>query len=462
MRRAVWKVLAVVAAAVLFVLALPPADFAPAGFFCFVPLFVAFRGKGFALGFVAGMATLIIAALVAWSGVFYEPSLKDASPDWVFTGFALFGLVVGVSCAIVGEVRNPPRWFPWVLAAWAVLLEAALLVYLPAHLALSQYRIFPAMKLASIGGVWLVSYFVWVVNFHLANLYISRNRPALALCGAVLGTYFGLAAFTGRPTPGTLKVGIVQTPTMSLDELAALNLQAAKRGAEIVVWPELSGMANASLGDTRPLVRLASQQGQPPFVTSFEDDFGPRPYNVAAIFSDEGESERYRKRKLFGGETNVHAPGRDPVAAKIGPLTFGINICFDSCFPSVMRETARLKDVSVILLPTLDPVGPYGTTQAMHAAYTPFRAAELGVPIVRADTTAYSMGVDARGVIVAELGSGIEAVAVADVTAERRSTLYKRFGDWFLWACGLAVVVGMVAGRMAALRRKTSSLAENL
>jgi apolipoprotein N-acyltransferase len=453
-----WKLLAVAVSAVLFVLALPPADWAPLGFFCFAPVLVAIRGKGFAWGFVAGMAVLLLGALLTWSGWFYEPSLTDAKPDWNFTGFALFGLVVGMSCAIVGEMKVHPNWLPWVLAAWAVLFESVLLLYIPAHIALTQYRIFPAMKLASVGGVWLVSYAVWVVNFHLAQGYVTKSRWTMALCGAFLGTYFGFAAFMGHPRSGTLRVGLVQTQTTVLDDLARLNAQATEEGAQVVVWPELSATYSAHGGDTTELRKLARQPGQAPFVTSFEDDNAPLPHNVAAIFSKDGESPRYNKRKLFGGERNVHAPGDEPKAATVGGVTYGLNICFDSCFPSVMRETAALDGVEVVLLPTQDPIGPYGTIQAFHAAYTPFRAAELGTPVLRADITAYSMAVDSRGVIVAELGPGIEGVLVAEVTPSRRATLYRRFGDWVLWACGAVALAGLVAGRKARRRPPESSL----
>lgn len=458
MGKLIGKFLAVAASAVLFLLALPPADIAPLGFFCFTPVFVAVRGKGFAWGFLAGLSVLILGALLAWSGWFYRPSLIGESPEWLFTGFALFGLVVGLVCGIVGEIRDPARRLPWILAAWAVLFEAALLLYLPAHIALTQYRMFAAMKVASFGGIWLVSYLVWVVNLFLADGFVRKDRWTMALCGSFLGAWFGFSAFTGHPKEGTLNVGLVQTQTMAPDELESFNKEATARGAQIVVWPELLGTASAPRGDTRILRELAAQEGQVPFVTSFEDDNEPLPYNVASMFSRDGESERYRKRKLFGGERNDHARGSDPVATTVDGVTYGLNICFDSCFPSVMRDTALLEGVSVILLPTFDPIGPYGTIQAFHAAYTPFRAAELGVPIVRSDWTAYSMAVDSRGVIVAEMGSGREGVTVADVTPERRPTIYRRFGDWFLWASGLIAAAGLIKGRMAGRGRRPSSL----
>lgn len=458
MKSAAWALLAVVCSAVLLVLSLPPADIAPLGFLCLAPLFVAMRGKGFAWGFVSGIAVAAVAALLSLSGWFYEKSFVGASPGFVYAGFGFFGFVIGMCAAIVGENKKPHSWLPWVMAAWAVLFETLLLVYLPAHLALTQYRIFPAMKLASFGGIWLVSYTVWVVNFHLAQGYVTRNRRTMALCGAFLGAYFGISAFTGFPAHGENIVGIVQTDTSESERLIEHNRLATQQGAEIVVWPEHAGDAFASFGATSSLRELALESDQAPFVTSFNDDTPIMPYNTAAIFSAEGESERYAKRKLFGDEGTDHLRGTKPVAVTHAGQTYGLNICYDTCFPSIMRETANLPGVSMILVPTLDPVGPYGTVQAYHAAFTTFRAAENGVPIVRADTTAYSMVVDARGVIVAQLGPGKEGIKVAEVTAERRNTVYRMVGDWFLWVCGFLVLAGLIQGRPSPKKPKGSSL----
>ncbi|HVL38793.1 MAG TPA: hypothetical protein VM328_05325, partial [Fimbriimonadaceae bacterium] len=94
----------------------------------------------------------------------------------------------------------------------------------------------------------------------------------------------------------------------------------------------------------------------------------------------------------------------------------------------------------------LDPVAPYGFVQAVHAAYTPFRAAETGLGIVRAETTAYSMIVDGRGQILAEAGSGTEEILQAELRKPTRRTIYLLLGDWFLYLCGIVVLAGVLTG----------------
>lgn len=65
----------------------------------------------------------------------------------------------------------------WWFAALATLLEAVLLVKLPAHLALSQYRNAFFVQLASIGGIWMVSFLIWWANFALANCLQGDRNP---------------------------------------------------------------------------------------------------------------------------------------------------------------------------------------------------------------------------------------------------------------------------------------------
>jgi apolipoprotein N-acyltransferase len=99
-----------------------------------------------------------------------------------------------------------------------------------------------------------------------------------------------------------------------------------------------------------------------------------------------------------------------------------------------MRETV-LAGADVIALPTLDPKSQNGFIQAAHAAYTTFRAAELGVPIVRAENTAWSMVVSSAGRISGKAPVGWEGAMARDLPRDQRVTPYRLLGDWFLWLC---------------------------
>lgn len=464
-----WLLVSSVASAILIVLAMPPADIGVLGFVALVPIFLAVRGNGFAFGFVGGMATAMMGGYLTASGWFYNPSLVDADPSWNYVGFAFFGLVIGFMCAAYGETKRHTRWGVWTFAALAVCFEAMLLLYLPAHLALTQYRSWIAMYVASFGGIWLVSFMTWVTNVALAHAIAIKIHKVTLFASLTLIAYALFSQWSIVSIRGSIRLAAIQTTSGDITDLTALqrdasveDLRSARTASEtnftilpsdaskvrprIVVWPELSAMAAAPKGDTSKLIVLATDASSAPFITSFEDGSTPMPFNAAAVFSEYGESERYLKRKPFGAERQEHLAGSEAVTVELKGVRYGLNICFDSCFPNIMRDTVRSGNPDVILLPTLDPIAPYGTIQAMHAAFTPFRAAELGVPIVRADASAYSQIVDGTGRIIAQAGSGTQEVILADVSDKKRWTFYSLAGDWFMYLCAAFVVWRGVIG----------------
>lgn len=440
MRRYAVLVCCVLASGLLFALALPPHGLSFLGWIAFVPALIAVSDMGFAAGLVSGILICLFAAWLDAHGFLLGADVPDASPEWIYAGFLLFGLIAGFAFRMwTASPRLKGK--PWSLAAWAVLFEALLLLYLPAHMALTQSRSTALLYLTGWTGIWGVSYLVWLANFGIAQLWLGRRRKWAAMC--FLGCC--LLSLTWLPAVrGDLKIAMIQTTSTDKDDLTAMNKKAGAEGASMAVWPELSGMVMATQGKVDDLMAVPKTAGQPAFVTTYEEPADPLPYNVARIFSIRGASALYRKRKPFAGEAQQHAARKSPVAASVGGITYGLNICFDSCFPSVMRETARLPGVAVILLSTLDPVTSYGVSQSLHAAYTPFRAAELGVPIIRSDITANSAAVDAYGRVLAELGTGQDEVVTVGVQPGKRWTFVTVAGNWFLVICALLALIGIL------------------
>jgi apolipoprotein N-acyltransferase len=437
----------------LLAASMPPTGLAWLAWFCLVPLLAACQGCSAWLAWPAGLLAAASAAFGLLSGIVPVPHPMDGEPNWIFGGYLLFGILLMLMCRAVAHCNTIRfRHIP-LLAALAVSLEAALMIILPVHLALSQYRLPYAHFLASFAGIWIVSYLLWVTNLLLAKMI--RNQDArwwpvytwvglLAVCVAVLHP------LPAAPASG-VRAGLIQTRSQDRGILSKLNEDAAGMGAQIVVWPELSSIAMARAGDTRA-VRDISARSHVAFVTGFEDAYKPKPHNVIALFDRGVESTRYLKRKPFAGEASLHTAGNQ-AAVVPWKVPVGLNICFDSCYPAVLRETVNAGKVGFIALPTEDPPSKNGIVQALHSAYIPFRAAELGVPIVRADITAFSSIVGSDGQTLGELGPG-EGVMVRALP-QPRLTLYRRLGDWFLYLC-LLYVLGAGASLLWRRRRSKS------
>ncbi len=427
----------------LFCLALPPADYWFLGWVAFVPLMVVVRGRGFLFGFVGGLLALFTTAYLVKSGIFYSSKHFGGEDGWIVTGCGLFGFVVSLLLAFWADKgsRKPHWWF----AGLAVLLEASLLIILPAHLALTQYRQHLLLWVASLGGIWLVSFLVWLANMAIAEALRAREWRKLAVPGVGLILMVGFQPILGRGEEQGFEFGLVQTDKTDAESLGLLHRQASRDSQTVVVWPEFGGLGIATGGDTRPLQEVSAKNGGAAIVTSYNDEFAPMPHNVASVVTPTGTSESYFKRKLFGGEKQMHTPGDRAVAVDSPQGRIALGICFDSCYPAIVRDAARLPGVTAMALPTIDPESPHHFIAAIHAAFTPFRAAENGIAIARADGYAYSMAVDGRGRIVAELPPGEQAAYTS--VALGGPTLYRLLGDWFLYLCGLGVMAGIFAYR---------------
>jgi apolipoprotein N-acyltransferase len=443
-------ILAVFATGTLITLAMPLGEKGSLILVALAPLLYATKEKGAIAGFLGGLGAIFWFAFLTTTGWFYEIKNLEPSSGWNYTACGLYAFVFAIFFAIWADGKNSKRPIWW-LAALAVALESILLTQIPAHLGLALYRSQPAMSVSSVGGIWLVSYFAWLINISTSRTKwgILQIAPLIAII------QFGIANYRADPfrgvSSGHQSAAIAQFQDGNEDAMGAAT-RGLHSGTPFVVWPEFGGIMFAPRGDTTKLKELS--KSTPAIITSFPDNNAPLPYNVASLTSKGQESERYQKRELFAGEKNMHTPGSKAVAVPFGPAegTVGLNICFDSCYPSIIRETAALPGVKVIALPTIDPESKNHFVAAMHAAYTPFRSAENGVSIIRADGRFGSMFVNQYGTIESELKDG-QATAYGWLQTNRRWTLYQTLGDWWLYLSWL-VAIGYPVSQVLAKKKK--------
>ncbi len=279
--------------------------------------------------------------------------------------------------------------------------------------------------LSSLLGIWLVSFVLWLVNMLISEAILTKKpRLVLILISGLAGIAFvGIIWADGAGSENYVPVVLVQSSDQAsrLAELSGHNPKA------LAIWPEFGGLSE----NQEWLLNLSKRENFPAFVTRFRDDYEPLPHNIAALFWRGTISELYAKRLLFGSEEQMHSAGSQAVVAKNWPTAkVGLTICFDACAPGIVRESAG-SEVDLIALPTIDPPSPHYWIAAMHAAYTPFRAAESSIPIVRADGYAYSQAVDAYGNTHALLVPGERAQEV-QVLLGRRWTLFSNCRKCFL------------------------------
>jgi apolipoprotein N-acyltransferase len=356
----------------------------------------------------------------------------------------------------------------------------------------SQWDVPPALRLASVGGVWLVSLLVVAVNTVVVLLVAVRSARRPAVAGAVVCATAVTSAWVWAPVPresDRVRIAVVQPGVIGgmlsaerrFDRGEELTRELAGSDPDLVVWGESSVGADLprrpDLADR--LAALSREVGAPLLVNvdaRSEDASGPPGiYKSSVLVGPDGPTgDRYDKmrlvpfgeyipaRSVLGWVTSVgRAAGEDrlrgesPVVmglpdsgVRLGPL-----VCFESAFPDMSRRLTRDgAQVLVAQSATSSFQGSWAPEQ--HASLAALRAAESGRPMVHATLTGVSAVYAAGGAQIGPtLPTDASTAAVYDVPLTSGTTLYVRYGDWPVYA-SLALLAALgAAGGVRALRR---------
>jgi apolipoprotein N-acyltransferase len=459
-------------------LGLAPFDLWPLGWAGFIGL----------LGLVAIAPTAPRAGLTAWIGAtayfavalhwIVEPFLVDAPRHgWMAPfalalmagGLALFWALAGWAAArLVPALRSGLRLA--VLAGLLVLSEAARATILtgfpwaqPGHVLIGS----PLLALAPLAGPHGLTLFVLGLSAGIAAALMIRPALAAGLAAAPLLAALLAVAMVPRedvPAPDAPIVRLIQPNApqhlkwredmIPVFFQRALDLTAApppegEPVPDLVVWPEtalpvLLGRSDAARS------RIAEASGAAQVILGGQRFVGFRARNTAVLLTPEGMIRQvYDKHHLVpfgeympGGAVaealglrgvaevlaNGYAPGPGPELLEVGAglgRVFPI-ICYEAIFPGYIRQVPR-PDWMVHL--TNDAwfggfSGPY-----QHLAIARLRAAEQGLPVLRAANTGVSAVIDARGRVLAALALNEAGFLDAPLPRALPPTIYARTGD---------------------------------
>jgi apolipoprotein N-acyltransferase len=398
-----------------------------------VPLLLAAYGRRFVQALGLGLLSGVVCGL---------------GQGYLATPFFLLALLLAVVAAFSTLYRRSPGpvWAPAVAAAAVSAELATTLLPIPLNLALTQFRAVPLLQLCALTGIWGVSFLLWWVNAAVTEAILQRRaepRVLLPAAGAVALACVGGLVLSTPPAGERMRVAAVQ-PYSGSGARDALIQRAADGKARLVVTPELS-MGRSLDPDAPPGVELARRHKI--FLVSAYSQYGrPKPKNCAAILDPTGRVLGvHQKIHPFLGEGPSVEPGKRATAISTALGTVGVEICFDSCFTGVTRETAAA-GARLVAMPNYDPPAPGFVLHHLHAAMLPFRAAENRVPFVRADDSGFSQIIDARGRILAQSPLDAQHLLIGDVTlGDGKGTPFTRLGDWFAYLCLLAAAGALFA-----------------
>jgi apolipoprotein N-acyltransferase len=169
-----------------------------------------------------------------------------------------------------------------------------------------------------------------------------------------------------------------------------------------------------------------------------------------------GEYIPWRDQLSFIGELDQipfdYEAGHRRVMFHAGGHPFGSVICFESAFAPLVRGYVR-DGAELLVVSTNNRSYRRSGLAAQHLALSQMRAAETGRPVLHASISGISGVIDADGDVHDTSELFVNKVTRGTIETTTGETLYVRWGDWVVLACGLALVVVAVA----AVRRRPGS-----
>jgi apolipoprotein N-acyltransferase len=339
-------------------------------------------------------------------------------------------------------------------------------------LAYTQSTDLPLLQLASITGIYgisfLIAWFAATANF----VWEHRHWTPLSLraIGIFLITMIVVLAYGGARLSfdlreaRALRVATIapsrpreHDPALlaeALDDLYSRSALQAAAGAKLILWPEDSFFIykRDEAAMLSRALRFAQQQR-----IYLGLSYGARLDAATATYENKMTLITPAGAIAWQYLKNHPVPGHEAsivVRGEGGPALFANaegrfagGICYDADFPALFHRAGRER-ADVLLVPADD----WRAIDPIHARMTVLRGIEEGASVVRAALRGLSIATDAYGRVIAsdDYFVGVDHTMVATVPVAHVATIYSLVGDLFACLC----VAGLIA--LAAFSRQRS------
>jgi apolipoprotein N-acyltransferase len=424
----------------------------------------------------------------------------------------VFGLLISVLASPdAGDGTNPFTRRALLLApfAWvAVELARTRITGFPWNLlGISQVDNIPLAHIATVTGVYGLSFEIMVVNTALAAAFVlrtargerSKRKPLLlATAAAIVVLQAGrLISPPALPTDHTARLVQQNIPVLqggdwtkeyfegTLRDLSRISLSAPGPNVtgqdqppaasapsvrpDLIVWPESPAPFYSTDPMFRDTVSNIARQAQTWMLAGSLGirNAGETPeratelFNSGSLVDPAGEwVGRYNKMHLvpfgeyvpfkrvfgFAGGLTKEVGDFSPGTSRAGLQAgskLGVFICYESIFPDEIRQLAA-NGAEVFLNISND--GWYGDSgaYAQHLKQARMRAVENDRWLLRDTNTGVTASVDPHGRVVSSIPRKVRAALDAPYAITNVTTFYTRHGDWFAYLCAIISVAGLL------------------
>jgi len=340
------------------------------------------------------------------------------------------------------------------------------------NLAYTQANCLPLTQIASVTGLWGISFVAFLFASTVAALFSGVGEPsqrrALAIAvGCVVSAVFvfGMVRLESKPSgksvavtlvgkdvPMSLYLGSEEQALELLGEYAAEVRRVTPAGIQVVVLPEKIGrVSESNLVEVDAVFSSVASETHAAIDLGLVRKTPSGAFNSSRFYSPDGKMEaNYDKHHLLPG-VEPEKPGNKRIILDQSSGRWGLQICKDMDFPALSREYAA-DGADLMLVPAWD----FDVDRWLHSRMAVLRAIENGFALARSARNGLLTLSDNRGRILAETptapGRFISISGMLNVAPEE--TFYTRTGDWFAWLC-VATFVVLVASRLITGPRTT-------
>ena len=392
----------------------------------------------------------------------------------IVASFLISAIVFGLGVLLVRSFLRRGSLF---LAAFAFPTYLVTYEYLSAitsphstfgNLSYTQMNWLPVIQIASITGIWgitfIVALFAATLAILLSGMGKPRQRRALAVTVGVLVCavfLFGEWRLRSNPSaqsvtvtliakdvPMSVYLGSEQQALELLHEYADEVRRATPAGTDVVVLPEKIGrVSENALAEVDALFSSAATATHAAIDLGLVRRTAAGAFNSSRFYSPIGKLEaNYDKHHLLLG-VEPETPGHERALINQPSGRWGLQICKDMDFPKLSREYAG-DGANLLLVPAWD----FGLDGWAHARMAVLRGVENGFAIARSARNGVLTLSDNRGRILAEKATLPDQFVsiTGKVNVVREKTLYAKAGDWFAWLC----IAGLVALLLSRVRSR--------
>ncbi len=463
---------------VMIILCHSPISLFPLAFISLVPLLVSIRKEGLYNSFIKGL----ISGVVGYLGLIYWVivAMNRYGGIDIFTSIAIMlllvlymALYVGIFSCIVTFLQQK-YLFPLYLSApfvWVLLeyLRGFFLSGFPwALMAYSQHNFLYFIQVASITGVYFISFLIIAVNCIFYYVWTEKRPPvvysAVVTILIISSIIYGVLKLNDHKQEEIRKVAIIQGnigqdvkwdekfKAKTVEKYIKMTVDHGN-GCDLVIWPETSlpFAINMAKNIENLMKSLSVSINADIIFGTVHQENGDKFYNSAYLINRNGALMGFyhkvhlvpfgeytplkeyipflEKITVLGGSFSA-GKTHNPVKSSMGNM--GILICYEGIFPHISVDTVR-RGAQVIINLTNDAWYDRTSAPFQHLTFYVFRAIETDRFILRAANTGISAIIDNRGRIIKKTNIFEDDVLKGDFSLSDKLTFYVRYGDWFMY-----------------------------